>query len=79
MMDVINMDELNERSELGALYNEANALIVAVKEQLEQYQDVIDLAVDEHPLIARSHLKNAKTGLMNARNTLRIYNDSKDK
>lgn len=78
-MDIIDMEELNERSELGTLYNEANALIVAVKEQLEQYQDVIDQAIDEHPLIAKSHLKSAKTGLMNARNTLRIYNDSKEK
>ena len=77
MMDIINMEELNERSELGTLYNEANAFIVAVKEQLEQYQDVIDHAVDEIPLIAKSHLKSAKTGLMNAHNTLRIYNDSK--
>ena len=78
-MDIIDMEELHERSELGTLYNEANALIVAVKEQLEQYQDVIDQAIDEHPLIAKSHLKSAKTGLMNARNTLRIYNDSKEK
>ena len=77
MMDIINMDELNERSELGSLYNEANALIVEVREQLVQYQDVIDHAVDEHPLIAKSHLESAKTGLMNAHNTLRIYNDSK--
>ena len=77
MMDIINTDELNERAELGSLYNEANALIVAVKEQLEQYQDVIDQAVNQHPLIARSHLGSAKTGLMNANNTLRIYNDSK--
>jgi hypothetical protein len=76
-MDVLNVKELNERSELGSLYNEANALIVAVREQLVQYQDVIDLAVDEDPLIARSHLKAANTGLKNANNTLKIWNDSK--
>ena len=78
-MDIINIKEMNERSELGTIYNEANALIMGVREQLEQYQDVIDQAIDEHPMIAKSHLTSAKTGLTNALNTLRIYNDSKDK
>ena len=73
------MEEMNERSELGTLYNEANALIVAVIEQLELYQDVIDQAIDDHPLIAKSHLTSANTGLTNALNTLRTYNDSKEK
>ena len=78
-MDIINIKEMNERSELGTIYNEANALIMGVREQLEQYQDVIDQAIDEHPMIAKSHLTSAKTGLTNALNTLRIYNDSKEK